>query len=171
MYHVPARSKRIIVNPWPQAVRRILVGLGVLCLVAFLRSFLEWLFDHTSGDSRLAFNTISLVYLTAFIMIVVYLVIRRERSESMDSGAGQLRMFALNAFLATIAVYFLWDQQGLGRMFNDAAQEAYPYPYRGTILLMATWISIAVTLQMIGTVIIALKDARTNVYDQDLEPL
>ena len=152
-------------------MRRIAIGLAALCLIAFLRSFLEWLADRVSGSSRLAFNTVSLAYLVPLAGITTYLVMRREQSETLDSGWGQFRMFALNALLSTGAIYCLWEQQGFGLMFNEAAPESYPFPYRATIILLATWLSIVITLQMIGTVIVALKDARTNVYDHDVEPL
>ena len=171
MYHIPKRASHLVVNPWPVAVRRILFMIAFLCMVAFMRSFLEWLFDHTTGTGRFEFNALSLAYLVAFTAIVVYLIMRRVGQESEDSGAGQVRMFSFNAFLAIIAMYAIWDQQNFTPLFVETAPEAYPYPYRGSILLVTTWLGMVLTLQMVGTVIIALKDARGNVYDRDDEPI
>jgi hypothetical protein len=170
MYHIPNRSKHLNVNPWPVAIQRILIFLAILFMVAFLRPFLEWMFDHLDGQSRFSFNTASLLYLLPVAGIVAYLAFRPHGVETLDSGMGQLRLFAFNAFLGTLAVYFVvWDQQGFTPMFVERAPEAYPYPYHGTITLLTTWAGIVLTLQMIGTVIIALKDAKTNVYETDVE--
>jgi hypothetical protein len=143
--------------------------LATLCLIAFLRSFLEWAFDHMAGDGRFSFNVASLGYLVPVAAIIAFILTRKEGVESVDTGVGQLQLFALNVFLAMAVLYVVWDQQGFTAMFVEKAPESYPFPYRGTILLMTTWIGIVLTLQMIETVIVALKDARTNVYEEDLE--
>lgn len=152
-------------------MRRILWGVAILCAIAFSRSFLEWAFDHFAGQGKFAFNRSSLYYILPFIAIVTYLLVRRESVETHDSGAGQLKMFAVNALLASIAVFLLWNQQGFSNMFDESDEAAYPFPYRGTVLLMSTWMAIVVILQMIATVFVAFQDARGNVYDQDEPPL
>jgi hypothetical protein len=170
MYHIPKRSKHVNVNPWPVAVRRILIFLAILFTVGFLRSFLDWMFDHIDGQSKLTFNAAGLLYLVPVVGIIAYLVLRRDSGASLDSGAGQLKLFAFNAFITTLLVYFvLWEQQGYTAMFMEGGQESYPHPYHGTIMLLSTWIGIVLVLQMIGTVVIALKDVQHNVYETDIE--
>jgi len=167
MYHVPRRRKAININPWPVAIRRLLWIIALLCGVAFLQSALLWAADHFLADGKTPFNTPSLVWLVPAVAIAAYLLLRKDGQETWDDMGSQIRMFMANLVFSGIAVYLLWERLEFHDMFVQESESSYPYPYAGTIKLMAIWFSILMSLQMLGTLIVAILDTRGNVYEKD----
>lgn len=171
-HHIPERRKGINVNPWPMALRRILMGIALLLLIAFCRSLSEWAFDHFAGEKRLSFNLPSLAYLVISIAIAAGLLFTKVERGSYDSGMRVIKLFLTGLFLSILLVFFvIWPQQQFGDMFKPGLPESYVYPYHGVTLLLSTWLSIAITFMMLGVVFLAFKDARSNVYQDDDVPL
>lgn len=169
MYHIPQRKKPLHVNPWPVAVRRILWMIALLCGVAALRAILEWGADHLLANGRNPFNVTALLFLVPVAAIVAFLMLRGESQETWDTMGQQIQMFFINTLLAAGALYLLWDRLNLGPLFREEDPESYPFPYNGTIKLMATWFSMTIALQMAGTLLIAIMDTRGNRYEEDRE--